>query len=103
PGSPRASPTSTCTWCPATRRTACGGSSGRGRSTPRPRRPPRWRRACGWLSPPCEDGNRRVAAVGGDDAAAGVGAGAAQVETGEGRGRAETPVPHLVGQALALE
>src|SRR5581483_6780001 len=44
-----------------------------------------------------------VAAVGGDDAAAGMGSCAAEPEPGDGSGGGEAPVPHLVGEALALE
>ena len=44
-----------------------------------------------------------VAAVDRDDAAAGMGAGAAHVQAGHWRPRGEPPIPHLIGEALALE
>ena len=50
-----------------------------------------------------EDGHGGVAAVDGDDAAAGVGAGAAHVDAGHGGAGGEAVGPHVGRQAFALE
>ena len=52
---------------------------------------------------PRQDFHRGVAAVDGDDAAAGVGAGAAEEEAGHGGPGFEAAVPHECREALALE
>ena len=60
--------------------------------------------SCGSAQPrSCSTAMAALRPLTADHAAAGVRRGAAEVEAGDGGARREAPVPHLVGQALALE